>query len=595
MLLECLVAFRVKEDYMKRGKKPTDCIRALCCVLPCLCIFGCSDFGNGTTVSHPAVHRVSEDENAVLFLNDDRFVVTEYGVLSDAPSDRISGVYSLKGSYYGDGKHTAFLYTDPEHLPLEIGKTYRVSFNYRILETGSKGFEVSFYSPSAAKAGYNFAALYIGGDKGTEGTAHLNFTPEFFQDYQIKWTIGAAGAIAVDKISIAQTETKTLLVDLDIEASRSVIAVSRDSIRAKIENKPTVPIFCPWSTNHRADGADTAEHPYSLIWTSRGLNRNVEALKPVLPAAEMHRMHTDKRTLYLISADWCSYRPQERYLSQKSPFFLQEHFKALENSEYPETLMLNFEHREWAPLLAEKADNYKKAGFDGLMFDWWSNKAGNGRSKKKMQEVRLSILKEIRKKAGAAFILMGNVGWNTEDPCFSYLSGVFAELWKGKPGDSYVLTYEQEQTDQGIFSVQRLEDALLYWDSALQWPKVIAVEPWKITRGDYIADRKTEENLKAARLFAAMTCVIPENGYFLYADNNGDSSVSDHRHLYYDFYRTDFGKSISPMVRITEGAAYKEYERGFIAYNRTEVPVFFQGGDGRIFYVGAAEGAFVSK
>jgi hypothetical protein len=138
-----------------------------------------------------------------------------------------------------------------------------------------------------------------------------------------------------------------------------------------------------------------------------------------------------------------------------------------------------------------------------------------------------------------------------------------------------------------------MEDLLKYWNTNLQWPKIIAFEPWKITTGDYVVDRNTEENYKYAKLFAAMAIVIPDNGYILYADNNDDWDGGDHQHAYYDFYLTDLGKPTSGMVEVVEGVAYKQYEKGIIVYNRTISEVDVTLPSGKQFKIGPVEGLFL--
>jgi hypothetical protein len=199
----------------------------------------------------------------------------------------------------------------------------------------------------------------------------------------------------------------------------------------------------------------------------------------------------------------------------------------------------------------------------------------------------------MRKKVGDAFILMGNVNWNTDDPTAKYLSGVFMELWKPDAGGEYVLTDADESRSGWTPSIERMEDLLKHWDAVLQWPKVIAFEPWKITTEDYIADRHSPENYRYAKLFTAMACVIPENGYILYADNNDDWDGGDHQHAYYDFYHTDLGEPVSGMIEISKGAAYKQYERGVIAYNRTMAEIDATLPSGNRFQIDALEGVFI--
>ena len=105
--------------------------------------------------------------------------------------------------------------------------------------------------------------------------------------------------------------------------------------------------------------------------------------------------------------------------------------------------------------------------------------------------------------------------------------------------------------------------------------------------------RSSPENIQLAKLYTAMTMVIPENGYILYADNNPDNPSGDHDHTYYDFYNTDLGKAISDGVEITDGLAYKKYEKGLIAYNRTKIKYTVKFKDGKKINIGPLEGIFV--
>lgn len=373
------------------------------------------------------------------------------------------------------------------------------------------------------------------------------------------------------------------------------------TIDEKVENRPTIPVFYPWSgTGQDIDcgqtfyfDCDTGEHPYSLVWIAEGLARDLESTQPNVNDALSVHMLSDENTLYLISEEWHYWNPAWRTLATDSKFYLNEVFGYHVDSEYGHTLVINFEHPEWPGILAEKALNFKNSGFNGIMLDWWHNYAGNGRPPQRVEAARLAIAKAIREKVGDDFILMGNVNDNSNDPTAQYLSGVFMELWKPNPDKAYALTYVDQSNSTSLVSIEKMEDLLKYWDENLYPPKIIAFEPWKITTGDYVADRYTEENIAYAKLFTAMAMVIPENGYILYADNNDDWDGGDHQHAYYDYYLTDFGKPISGMIDIVEGVAYKQFERGIIAYNRTLSEVTVTLSNGKQFTIGPLEGLFL--
>ena len=208
--------------------------------------------------------------------------------------------------------------------------------------------------------------------------------------------------------------------------------------------------------------------------------------------------------------------------------------------------MINIQHPDWPELLAKKGQVYKNQGFDGILFDWWHNYAGNCkhnvcvRSPAEVEVVREAIAKKIRSQVGDNFIIMGNVNWNINDPAAKYMSGAFLELWK-EPTESY-----PEDNQTSTMSIEAMEGVLKYWDNNLMSPKIVAFEPWKITvdTSNPFNDRNNDTNKKYAKLFTAMGLVIPENGYILYADNNPDWSGGDHQHHYFDFWKTDFGKRV---------------------------------------------------
>ena len=535
----------------------------------------------------------SENGETILFLDDDRFLIPSCGSLTDDPAEIIEGAYSLKGCYNGTESYSPYLYTDYKYLPLEPLETYRVTFDYRILETPDKGFDTFFYSPIAGQQDIWLPGFVITGKKGDSGSVTFTKTLKDFTDYQVRWNIIGTGAISIDNIQIRKVETDDVVAALDIEATRAVINVTSNTIKTKIESRPTIPVFYAWCGSKRVIDCDAKDSPYSLIWTGNGMARDLESTEPDVSPIDSYHMQNDHNTLYIISLQWHYWFPSDRTLSSDSRFYLNEAFKFHIGSEYPDTLMINFEHPDWPDLMAEKALNFKRAGFDGLILDWWNNGAGNGRKEKVVEAARLSIIKAIRKKVGDAFVLMANVNWNTNDPTAKYLSGVFMELWKSDIGRGYVLTYDDENGSEWTPSIERMEDLLKHWNSVLQWPKVIAFEPWKITTGDYIADRYSPENYRYAKLFAAMTCVIPENGYILYADNNDDWDGGDHQHAYYDFYHTDLGKPVSGMIEISKGAAYRQYEKGVIAYNRTMSEIDARLPSGKRLHIGALEGVFI--
>ncbi|MEC8187076.1 MAG: hypothetical protein VX208_18470, partial [SAR324 cluster bacterium] len=283
-------------------------------------------------------------------------------------------------------------------------------------------------------------------------------------------------------------------------------------------------------------------------------------------------------------------------------------FKEHEGTEYDHNLMINILHDEWPVVLSNKAAKYKNEGFDGILFDWWHNWSGNCkdgecvRSTSEVESARLAIAKEIRQKVGNDFIIMGNVNWIINDPVSQYMSGVFLELWK-TPTDHYPSADASKDNASNVRSIEAMEVILNYWNENLMSPKIIAFEPWKYTtntqytnsdnHSDQEADRTSEVNVKLAKLFTAMGLVIPDNGYVLYADNNPDWSGGDHQHHYYDFWKTDLGKPVDNMTEVKSGVAYKKFEKGVVAYNRTSSTETITLDNGSAITLEAKEGKFV--
>lgn len=151
-----------------------------------------------------------------------------------------------------------------------------------------------------------------------------------------------------------------------------------DIISTKVENRPTIPVFYPWA---ESNNCDTDETPYSLMWTSVGQAKDIESLQHNVSNEQKDHMENDTNTLYLISEDWNYWICKWRYLSPNSQFYLDELFEYHnKDGEYGETKVINFTNPEWTSILAQKALNFKNAGFDGMILDWWNNAAGNGRS-----------------------------------------------------------------------------------------------------------------------------------------------------------------------------------------------------------------------
>ena len=75
--------------------------------------------------------------------------------------------------------------------------------------------------------------------------------------------------------------------------------------------------------------------------------------------------------------------------------------------------------------------------------------------------------------------------------------------------------------------------------------------------------------------------------------DEGITSIEVISSSYHDFYNIDLGKATSHGMEITEGLAYKKYEKGLIAYNRTKFKYIIKFKDGKKVEIGPLEGVFI--
>ena len=189
---------------------------------------------------------------------------------------------------------------------------------------------------------------------------------------------------------------------------------------------------------------------------------------------------------------------------------------------------------------------------DGIMLDWWhdGHYHSNGFSKNKIRKQRHLISASLRKHFGEDFIIMGNVNYG-DNTDVKNLNGAHMELWKT---NSKSLHSNNE--------ILKTERALIRFQKELRPPKIVAmlgkrqtlVEMGSLRHSPQInKDRNSKANRRMAKLLLAMTVSIVDNGYFMYGDNNEDTSDGDHAHIIYDFYSFDIGKPTGGYEKLANG------------------------------------------
>lgn len=343
------------------------------------------------------------------------------------------------------------------------------------------------------------------------------------------------------------------------------LTAANPDVQRKLDRRGTINLFGPW--------VETGRHPasdYGLTWHSwdEAPAGNSIWLKEMYWAYFYDRPDSRKAAYRFHVPELDSFLEPERW----------EH-----DPEYGSTYRIAYRTPGFVEYSAEVADRMLKGtGAEGLMFDWWiDNHPKMDRSE--VQSIRQAMAKAIRAKVGDEPILLGNVGREKEVATMGQLNGVFMEYWKKVPADGYDCP-----------DLLRMEELITYYDEALQQPKIVAFEPWRIsqTKGDQ--DRRSPVNQYLAKLFSAMASVAPRNGYILYTDNQRDTDASDHEHVRYDFYKTDLGRAVSGRTIIAPGISYKRFEKGVAIYNISRQNAVVDFG-GNTIEVRSVEGLFCKE
>ena len=230
-------------------------------------------------------------------------------------------------------------------------------------------------------------------------------------------------------------------------------------------------------------------------------------------------------------------------------------------------------HKYFADLVEKR--NY---GADGIILDWWHD-SHSVNTKDTVSKARIGLAQSLREKMGDDFVLVGNVNWRKDTATIQYLNGVFLELYK---------TPYKRKTAYTPSEIDQMVDLLEYYETKLQHPKLIAFEPWRVSKGTsndekiLEEDRLTPENKRLAKLFATILNVHTTNGYYLYADNNHDTEIGDHAHSWYSFYDLDIGKPTSKGIQVAKRVGIRQYEGGLLGYNYTSSDVEVQTPNGTL-------------
>ena len=326
--------------------------------------------------------------------------------------------------------------------------------------------------------------------------------------------------------------TKKYIVEFD-----ETVPTATGAYTAELTERKTFNIFRAWNTS-------ISPEKYGLYWT--------HDIYDELPGK--FSLETPGWNYHYVGKSWNNYPGIEQ--------FVRKGVNWGHGAEYGTTLATDYTNPEFHDYFAELVA-ILNSDVDGILLDWWHDNHYEINSKSAVAKARKQIAQHVREKMGDDFLLVGNVNWDKDTATIENLNGVFLELYK-----PHFNAYTSIEIDTMV-------DVLTYYENELQYPKLIAFEPWRVSQQSksngksLTEDRLTPENQKFAKLFATILSVHTSNGYYLYADSNDDTEDGDHGHAWYSFYDLDIGKPTSKGVEVANRIGVRKYEKGLLGYNYT--------------------------
>ena len=398
-------------------------------------------------------------------------------------------------------------------------------------------------------------------DKSVIGTMQANLTKLGYSLGPIDGVWGQKTRVALIKWATEnmklETANRSLIVEsilaVSMTQAQAQQAVQKSLIEKKLNKSKTIRTHAPWITWSMKRGGILPKN-YQLAWVGQSgypydctrMNAKGIRLAQIEWQAVGKSWGSSVLNSSMISNNRYVYKngyaPYGSYNERE-----QRVFTKLDDPSFPNELVT-----AWGKSIAGTCEHP-----EGVIFDYWHNEHPEAYSKSSIRKVRRKIAEAFRKQYGNNFILMGNVNYRLDKDTTDLMNGVFLEFWKDNPKREYTTT-----------ELKNIERAIKFYEKNLSSPRIIAVNGWRKTLNLTNFDRNSPENRQMAKLIAAMTLVLAENGYVHFGDNNDDDDMTDHYHLFYDFYRFDIGQSISQTINLKSGVAYKKFQNGFIAFNR---------------------------
>lgn len=234
------------------------------------------------------------------------FVLGAVGSYSTGSGETVDGKRSVVGRYKGSNRYNQILYSNPDILPLRPNTTYTVTFNYRILETPDKGFELLFFSDKGASLNdWVKSSIEFKGKKGDKGKKTLTASLKKYDDYRLLFNIIGQGAIAIDSVSLAMKGFAAPVAVADFEEHG---VVSFGGIKYNFPNVRTDYVLNitdkGTAVSHRSSGTNVIV-PFGEKMTFAGTLKYSKDTNHIIHHVRSHmENHGDWRDLTKMPVDW---------------------------------------------------------------------------------------------------------------------------------------------------------------------------------------------------------------------------------------------------------------------------------------------------
>ncbi len=222
--------------------------------------------------------------------------------------------------------------------------------------------------------------------------------------------------------------------------------------------------------------------------------------------------------------------------------------------------LMNFTHPAMQDLIVEQAVAAAKCGlFDGVVFDSYRDFSPvlpfHLVDLETQQKARAAILKRIRARTRANFLIQVNSNWFKIPLTGPYINGLSMETGVPK------WNFEEGYGDVGL-TLQKVADTLLWAEEHLREPHINGVAGEALSLPE---PADGPENRRWVRVLTTLSMTHADGGYVTYQV-----------HGWYDFLEADIGRPVGPKAQLYDedisGLYIREYTKGWAVYNNSGEP-----------------------